>query len=401
MLLHEIVPTSTDICVLPFMTKRALSLVLLAACGGGTNDSTTMTDTPDAMPACTTATYYPDVDGDGYGDMAVPMSACEAPAGYIARGGDCDDTDAKIHPGVAEVCDGKDNDCNGMTDDADPGVAPTTQHAFYKDGDGDGFGDAQHEVKACAAPSGFVENDTDCDDSDGAINPSAAEVCDGKDNNCNGMTDSADPAIDMSTEKSYYKDADHDGYGAGAATLACDMPSGFVMQAGDCNDSDATAKPNGVETCDGVDNDCDGSTDGGMCSALVGTYTGTYSHQTTEHIGSTVINQVTCSGTGSVTLALAHRPSPLHGTFTCVYNGGLTAFDKNESMTLDASVGLDGKVTGTIDHLYESLGSNHHVYAFTGTLTSTKLTITGTGSWLPNAMSAVPWDTTFSVSASR
>lgn len=382
------------------MTNRVLALALFAACGGG-SDSTTTTDTPDATPGCTTTTYYPDVDGDGYGDMTKSMDACDAPDGYITRGGDCDDGDAKIHPGVAEVCDGKDNDCNGQTDDADANVAPTTQHAYYKDGDGDGYGDTATKKLACAAPAGYVDKDADCDDTDAAVHPGAVEVCDHVDNNCNGLVDAADPDIDASTEVSYYTDADHDGYGVGAAKLACDAPSGTVKVMGDCNDADASAHPNGTETCDGVDNDCDGSVDGGLCASLVGTYTGTYNHQTTEHLGSTVINQVTCAGTGSVTLALAHRPSPLHGTFTCVYNGGLTAFDKNESMTLDATVGLDGAVTGTIDHLYESLGSNHHVYAFTGTLTATKLTINGTGSWLPNAMSAVPWDTTFSVSATR
>ncbi len=384
------------------MTKRLLSLLVLAGCGASGDPSAH--DSPDA--ACATTTYYPDVDGDGYGDMAKAVEACEAPVGYIAKGGDCDDTDRAVHPGAPEICDGKDNDCNGKIDDADPDIATSTQHAYYRDADGDGFGDAQEQVMACAQPAGYVALSTDCNDADAAINPGAVEVCDHVDNNCNGLVDADDPAIDVSTEHAFYRDGDGDGFGAGAATMACDAPTGYVATGGDCNDADATSHPNAAEVCDGADNDCDGGIDGtaaapNQCAALVGTYAGSYSHQTTEHVGSTIVNQVTCSGTGSATLALAQRPSPLHGTFTCTYTGSLGGFSHDETVTLDASVGLDGAVTGTIDHVYDAIDSIHHVYSFTGTLTATHLTIAGTGSWLPNAMSAVPWDTTFSFAASR
>ena len=65
---------------------------------------------------------------------------------------DRDDTDATVHPGGIEVCDGIDNDCDGGTDESDAADAPT----WYRDADADGFGDAGASLSACAAPSGYV-----------------------------------------------------------------------------------------------------------------------------------------------------------------------------------------------------------------------------------------------------
>jgi len=64
-------------------------------------------------------TYYLDADGDTYGNHAVSTLACEAPAGYVdtSTGFDCDDNNAEVHPGAAEVCNGIDDDCNGKVDD--------------------------------------------------------------------------------------------------------------------------------------------------------------------------------------------------------------------------------------------------------------------------------------------
>jgi len=85
-----------------------------------------------------------------------------------------------------ETCDGLDNDCDGETDD---GVKTT----FYEDSDGDGYGNPSSTTEACSAPEGYVEDSTDCDDTDGSVNPGAAEVCDNeKDDNCNGFTDCLD-----------------------------------------------------------------------------------------------------------------------------------------------------------------------------------------------------------------
>ncbi len=66
--------------------------------------------------------------------------------------------------------------------------APCTD-VFYADADGDGFGDAQSSVVDCSAPAGFVSDDTDCDDTDAAVNPGQAEIQgDGVDNDCDPST---------------------------------------------------------------------------------------------------------------------------------------------------------------------------------------------------------------------
>jgi hypothetical protein len=62
-----------------------------------------------------TTYYYPDTDGDSYGDGSGGLEACEPPANWITDNSDCDDSDDDIHPGATEHCDGVDNDCDAAT----------------------------------------------------------------------------------------------------------------------------------------------------------------------------------------------------------------------------------------------------------------------------------------------
>ncbi len=230
-----------------------------------------------------TVTCYPDGDNDGYASSgAVSLRSCPD-ASRGAFGGcpsnqtnrpplgidiDCNDTSAAIHPGAAEICNGADENCNGMIDE---GVSTT----FYRDADGDGFGVAAMTVVACSAPPGYVSTGTDCDDTSPARNPAASEICDGIDNNCNGSVDEG-----VATS-SYYPDCDHDGFGAAVAPIvSCSMPTAppgcpsvsmWVTNGTDCNDANATAHPGAVEICDAasVDENCNGAANEG-CSCVVG-----------------------------------------------------------------------------------------------------------------------------------
>ncbi len=201
------------------------------------------------------SSYYADLDSDGYGDASSAVSACATPAGYVADDTDCDDSDAATNPGAAEVCDGLDNDCDGSVDE---GLAISS---YYADSDGDSYGDASLAASGCTAPVGYVADDTDCDDSDGAINPGATELCDGTDNDCDG-------SIDEGLLGTYYVDADSDAYGDASASIsACSTPAGYVANATDCDDADAAINPAASEVCDEVDNDCDGTVDEGFVTA--------------------------------------------------------------------------------------------------------------------------------------
>ena len=220
---------------------------LLAACGAPDEGHS-------GAPDCSLV-FFADVDGDAHGDPDASVTACTAPPGHVARGDDCDDADAAIHPGAPEMCNTVDDDCDeGIDDDAID--APL----WYGDGDGDGFGDRASVTTACAQPTDSSENGDDCADADAAVNPIAAETCNAIDDDCDALVDGLDPGlVDGST---WYDDDDGDGYGDEAtAVQACTQPNDTVAVAGDCNDGVPSIRPEGAEICDGVDNDCDALVD--------------------------------------------------------------------------------------------------------------------------------------------
>ncbi len=199
-------------------------------------------------------TWYADEDGDGHGDADRPFDDCILRAGYSAFADDCDDTAPGVNPEADELCDGFDNDCDGLIDEEDPDL-DLTQHAWYADVDQDGYGDVDSVVFACEKPDGYVDIVGDCDDDDDDVSPDGEEFCDGVDNDCDGVVDEED-ALDAAL---WFEDADGDGWGdAGSFTMACDeAPSGFVDNPLDCDDSDAAIAPDAREVCDGIDNNCD------------------------------------------------------------------------------------------------------------------------------------------------
>ena len=97
------------------------------------------------------------------------------------------------------------------------------------------------------------------------INPGEVEICNGVDENCDGLIDEG------LTFDIYYADTDADTYGdAFNTTTTCDgAPFGYVSDNTDCDDTQSTVFPGGIEICDGLDNNCDGNFDEGTVSASI------------------------------------------------------------------------------------------------------------------------------------
>lgn len=167
--------------------------------------------------------WYPDDDGDGYGDDSGAVSDCEQPSGYVDNDDDCDDRDDGVHPGATEQCNGEDDDCDGAEDEG------ATSTYWYPDDDRDGFGDdSSSGTYDCEAPSGYVDNDEDCDDGDDDVNPDGTDdACTSADEDCSGSPaspDTKDHKGCYSDDVYYYDECGtrHSAYKSCGSTSACD-----------------------------------------------------------------------------------------------------------------------------------------------------------------------------------
>ncbi len=160
-------------------------------------------------------------------------------------GEDCDDDDPAVNPDAEEACDGVDNDCDGEIDE---GFADS--RTWYADGDGDGYGDPQQRARHCEQPSGWVADNTDCDDEDPTVHPGAEDAWyDGVDSDCDRADD---------------HDADADGWtwqGSGGE---------------DCDDDDPAVHPGTIDWSDDADTDCDGVVDATRLADRPGLVVGGY-----------------------------------------------------------------------------------------------------------------------------
>jgi len=202
------------------------------------------------LDAVGTLIFYVDDDGDGYGGTST-TEACSVPDGYVSNSDDCDDDAASISPDGVEVCDGLDNDCDASVDES----GAEGEVAFYFDGDGDGFG--LTSIFACSAPSGYVEEGGDCNDTRSDINPDGVEVCDeaDADEDCDGSSEESDAL----GQTYWYHDWDGDGYGdPDDSELACNAPADHVVNDNDCDDWNDGISPAEAEVCDldDVDENC-------------------------------------------------------------------------------------------------------------------------------------------------
>jgi len=246
-----------------FAASLLLVTMLLAACGDDDAPATSAdasvdasVDAPridaaqtDAGDSAVSRDLGDCVDEDGDG---VPSTAC--------GGTDCDDTDARRYPGASEVCDpdNLDEDCNAST------------YGFV-DLDADGANDA----RCCnVSETGADICGEDCDDTRRVVNPLTTEVCDGFDNDCDGVIDEVASVV--------FLDCDGDGFGSATMRTGCETAattaecsatvpmSRWVSASGDCDDTQIGVYPGATERCNGRDDDCAAPLDPPTCGCTDG-----------------------------------------------------------------------------------------------------------------------------------
>jgi hypothetical protein len=190
----------------------------------------------------------PDADADQYGDAPWCYTGCQQPYDFFpVPGTDCNDANAAINPGAAEVCDGLDNDCDGAVDLADTNYQAPVNFCLQA-------GECHGTTPTCTGASGNKCFYTDPDVEllpNGSVAPTESR-CDNKDNNCDGATDESFP---LKGTLCY-----------SGSPGSC-MSGTYVCNAQQTGLSCNLTTPSNTEICgDGLDNDCDGQVDEPGCS---------------------------------------------------------------------------------------------------------------------------------------
>jgi Putative metal-binding motif/SprB repeat/Secretion system C-terminal sorting domain len=266
---------------------------------------------------CSPITYYADTDNDGYGNAASSQSACAQPPGYVTNNTDCNDAVATIYPGATELCNGFDDNCDlavpdneldtdgdtymvceGDCNDNNAAIKPAATEACNDlDDNCDGIID---NVTTCPAPTALTNVVSGTSALLGWANIACADSFSLRYRqkltattygvwsawqhttsnsltitglllnanyqwavkaNCPANVASTTATKLFSTTcvlTTYYIDTDGDGFGnAASSQSACAQPVGFVANSTDCNDNNNLISPVAIETCNGLDDNCD------------------------------------------------------------------------------------------------------------------------------------------------
>ncbi len=298
-------------------------------------------------------TYYPDQDGDGFGNAQITNLLCFPQSGFVNNGSDCNDNNAAINPNSIEICNGIDDDCDALIDEG-----------FDVDSDG------------------YTSCNGDCDDNNAAINPEAIEnICNGIDDDCDGTIDEGrfngctnstacnyDPAATCDNGSctfaiTWYLNADVDNYYASTQS-ACSSPgSGWTNVApaggaGDCNDADAAINPAVIENlCNGVDDNCNGTIDEGRVNGCTNTTACNYNASATCDNGSctfAITWYLNADGDNYYTSTQSACSSPGSGWTNVAPAGGAGDCNDADAAINPAAIenlcnGVDDNCNGTID----------------------------------------------------
>ena len=138
---------------------------------------------------------------------------------------------------------------------------PCLHTTYYFDYDGDNYGNPVNAISSCEDTLvGYVLNNLDCNDSNFVINPDGIEICNDLDDDCNTLYDEGF-ALNV-----FYADADGDGFGNNAIFIVSCLTEfpGYVELGNDCNDTSFVINPDGIEICNGFDDNCNLAVDEGF-----------------------------------------------------------------------------------------------------------------------------------------